>query len=340
MVRGLVIGKFLPPHLGHSYLIEQALKGCDQLTILVCDRPEYEIPAETRRNWLAELHPQADIRVITDRLDDDDSKGWAEHTRVFLGYAPDKVFTSEDYGDAYAKHLGAVHIPVDKRRCTIPVSGTAVRDDPWHNWQYLSRLVRAYFAKRICILGAESTGTTTLARALAERLDTVWVPEYGRDYTIRNKRRLEREGWKTDDFIRIAKRQNELEDQAARRANKVLICDTDSFATSIWHERYMGGRSWQVEMEAAGRKYDLYLLTDVNIPLEQDGTRDGDEHVREWMHQRFMDKLRFWGKPFVIISGTPEERLEQAAGILERLLHDDAVTIEGLQRNHWHPGSL
>jgi len=335
MTRGIIAGKFLPPHKGHSYLIEQAQKQCDQLTVLICDRPEYPIPAKLRKQWLQQIHPGVTFMVIKDILDDDDSKAWAENTITVLGYKPDIVFSSETYGPGYAKYMNARHVMVDQPRTAVPISATMIRDDPWKYWGYLHSVVRGYFARRICLVGSESSGTTTLTKALAEHYRTGWVAEYGRDYTIQNMKRLERDGWKTADFVRIAKRQNELEDEAACQANKLLFCDTDSFATSIWHERYMGTRSYETEALAAGRRYDIYLLTDTHIPFEDDGTRDGEAY-REWMQQRFEDKLRFWGKPYIVITGGPQERLEQAIAIIDRIKADRAVQLPGLIRNRWH----
>lgn len=336
MTRGVAVGKFLPPHLGHSYLIEQALAGCDQLTVMVIDRQEYSISAKLRQQWLQAMHPKACVVIVHDTLDDNDSPGWARHTIKFLGYTPDVVFSSEAYGERWAKAMGCRHVLVDKARRVVPISGTEVRADPWKNWKYLHPVVRAYFCRRFCIVGAESTGTTTLAKALAKHYCTTWVPEYGHDYTLENWDKLEQAGWQTADFVKIADEQNRREDEAAQSADKLLICDTDAFATGVWHERYMGGRNYGVEARAIGRRYDLYLLTDVNIPFEQDGIRDG-EHLRQWMHQRFQDKLRFWDRPFVIVRGTPEQRLAQAIKLVDLIINEDAVRLPGITRDAWHP---
>ena len=135
--------------------------------------------------------------------------------------------------------------------------------------------------KRVAIVGAESTGKTTLAQQLAEHFGTVWVPEYGREYTEVS---VGREAffdykWRNDEFVLIAQKQIELEDQLAKTANRVLICDTDVLATCIWQERYMGAWSPEVEKIAKQRTHDLYLLTDCDIPFAQDGLRDGSRSV-------------------------------------------------------------
>ena len=88
------------------------------------------------------------------------------------------------------------------------------------------------------------------------------------------------------EFEFIAARQNRREDALARRCDRLLVCDTDAFATRLWQERYQGCVSPEVVRAAEGRRMDLYLLTDCGIPFVQDGTRDG-EQLREPMQRRF-----------------------------------------------------
>jgi HTH-type transcriptional repressor of NAD biosynthesis genes len=320
MKRSLVVGKFYPPHAGHSYLIEEAGSYAKDVTVMVADRPEHQIPGELRRGWLEEMHPRAHIRLFKDNLDDNDSTGWGKSTLKFLGFRPDYVLSSEDYGDQYAAEMAAVHIELDKRRMHVPCSATKVRRDPYAMWEYLAPPVRAYFALRICIVGAESTGKTTLAKSLAKLYKTEWVPEYGRLYTEQNIADVFHHHWTDKEFIHITKTQNQMEDDTARRCNKVLICDTDAFATSIWYERYFHKRSSAVEGLAAGRAYDLYIVTDPDTPHIQDGYRDGNEGIRRWMHQRFIEKMEFWGKDYLLVSGSPDERLKQSAQVIDKLL--------------------
>jgi HTH-type transcriptional regulator, transcriptional repressor of NAD biosynthesis genes len=317
--RGLVIGKFYPPHRGHKYLIDSAQSQVDQLVVLVCDKAGQLPPAALRASWLREIHPAADVRVIKDIGHDDDSQIWADYTRQILGYAPDVVFTSEDYGQTYARLMGSQHIMVDKARTCVPISGTRVRQNPLTCWDFLEPPVRAYYVRRVVLVGAESTGKTTLAAALAEHYRTVWVPEYGREYTYIKVERGDFDTWTPDEFVLIANEQNTLEDKLAREANRVLICDTDAFATTIWHRRYVGERHPAVEAIAAPRKYALYLLPDIKTPFVQDGVRDG-EHIREWMQGVFVQELERLGKPYAHIAGTHEQRMVQAIKLIDGLL--------------------
>src|SRR3989344_3768303 len=101
--RGVVIGKFYPPHRGHKYLIDRARSQCDQLTVIVCWKSTQLISGVERARWIQEIHPDVHVKLLDDeRLTDDDSEGWAKNTLDVLGFTPDAVFTSESYGDPYA----------------------------------------------------------------------------------------------------------------------------------------------------------------------------------------------------------------------------------------------
>jgi NadR type nicotinamide-nucleotide adenylyltransferase len=271
---------------------------------------------------LRELHPATTVLITPDDIPDDQgaatSKAWAARTLELLdGRAPDVVFSSEDYGPRYAACMGARHISVDPARSRFPVSGTAVRADPWRTAEFLAPVVRARFVRRVCVLGAESTGTTTLARDLAGHYGCAWVPEYGRTYV--EQRQTPTIDWHTDDFVHIARRQQAEEDTAARRGGRLLICDTDALATSVWHERYLGTTSPEVTRLAAARSYSLYILTGDDIPFVQDGTRDG-EHIRSWMTERFRQVLIARTNPWIEVRGTRDERLATACAGIDRLL--------------------
>ena len=316
---GLVVGKFYPPHLGHKYLIDTATEQCEKVTVIVLWKRSETIPGSMRADWLRRIHPNVFIKIVEDyKLDDDDSEGWAKFTLDILGYVPDAVFTSESYGDPYASFMGAIHVLVDRDRVTIPISATMVRSKPREYSQFLDPSVRSFFAHRVCVIGAESTGSTTLAKDLAKHFKTVWVPEYGRTYSEGRIYAQESDKWRSNEFEAIAKAQNALEDNLAEQSNGLVICDTDAFATGVWHERYMGYRSKKVEEIGQDRDHVLYILTGDEIPFVQDGLRDG-EKIRHQMHQTFIERLKESNKPFIIVTGTPEQRLKSAVTAIEQL---------------------
>lgn len=318
---GLTIGKFYPPHLGHHHLIATAQSQCEQVSVLVCWKPEQSVPVEVRVACLREEHPGAEVIAVPDTLPDDDTPGWAAYTLQLLGHgrAPDAVFTSEDYGDGYARALGATHVMVDRQRTTVPCSGTMIRARPLAHLEWLAPAMRAYYVRRVCVVGAESTGTTTLATALAAHYQTLWVPEYGREYCEKKYVAGWDVPWESAEFAHIAREQGRREDLAARRANRLLVCDTDALATGLWHQRYLQRRSPEVEAVVHARRYDLYLLTGDEIPFIQDGLRDG-EQIRHWMHELFVAELTATDRPWVLVRGNPEARLAQAVTRVDALL--------------------
>lgn len=170
---------------------------------------------------------------------------------------------------------------------------------------------------RICCVGAESTGKSTLVRALAERHRAASVPEYGRDYTVAKKTAGTNDHWSTVDFITIAVEQQRLEDAAATGA--VLFCDTDAMSTDLWHERYLGARSAAVDAIARMRTYDLFVICDIDVPWEADGIRLGSES-RAHMHRRFLDLISAERpEPTLLVSGDVERRMQLVDAEMQRL---------------------
>jgi HTH-type transcriptional regulator, transcriptional repressor of NAD biosynthesis genes len=316
---GVTVGKFYPPHCGHKRLIEFAQSRCDQLVVIVGSHPHEDPPADLRIQWLRQIHPGVRFELVDDVYPEDPDI-WATIATRVLGRSPDVAFAGESYGGAWARAMGCDFEMLDRTTDTEGCTGTTMRTDPMGNWECLEPCVRAYYVRRVCAVGAESTGTTTIARDLAAHYQTVWVPEYGREYfECRSEGAGAGRPWSTDEFVDIAEEQARREDLGALAADRVLICDTDPFATEIWHERYVGSQSTEVAAIAAGRRYGLYLLTGIDMPFIQDGFRDG-ETIREWMHGRFREELEIRGKPYLILEGNPLTRLSRAVERVDELL--------------------
>jgi HTH-type transcriptional regulator, transcriptional repressor of NAD biosynthesis genes len=318
---GVVVGKFWPPHRGHHFLIDAASARCERLTVIVAWRPEQDLAPELRAACLRENHPGVEVILVEDTVPADDSVGWAQYTRRILGAAPEAAFTSEGYGDAWAAAMGAEHVCLDRARVKVPCSATMIRADPLGHLHWLSPFMRAAYVRRVCVVGAESTGTSTLALDLATHYGTVRVSEYGREYCERKWADGYTTDWTSEEFVHIASEQSRREDEAARRAERVLVCDTDAFATALWHRRYLSERSPAVEALARERRADLYLLTGDEIPFVQDGTRDG-EAVRHWMHQAFAEELEGTGRRWALVCGPREGRTARAVALVDELLRE------------------
>ncbi len=318
--KGLILGKFMPPHNGHKFLIETAAKQVDELTVLVCSIQSEPIKGVLRYAWMKALFPHLRVLHVTDENPQepaDHPDFWEIWTNTILKNCPDGidiVFTSEDYGDELAKCLQAQHVLVDKERATVPISASKIRNSPFENWEYIPKQVRSYFIKRVVLTGPESTGKTVLSKQLAEHFQTVWVSEYGRQISEERGDDLT-----PMDFAHIAGGQLVSEDKAAEKANKVLFCDTDLIVTEVWGEIFMGQcPTWIIEMNHL-RRYDLFLLLSPDIPWIDDGTR-GYSDIRERQYKRIKDELVSRNLPYVEISGSYTERFNKAVDEVKKLL--------------------
>ena len=211
----------------------------------------------------------------------------------------------------------------------------------------LDPTIGARLTRRVVALGAESTGTTTLAEQLAERLDAPSVPEFLRHYA---EERAAEAGsiwdvtWTTDDFDTVAEGQDRLEAEIvtawASNADRssptpmsppLVVCDTDALATAIWHRRYVGSPAPRFLRRATERRVTLYLLTSpAGVDFEQDGLRDG-EHIREEMTGWFREALHEQGAPWIEVTGSTSERLEQAIEAIGQIT-SEPVLKQGIER--------
>lgn len=162
--------------------------------------------------------------------------------------------------------------------------------------------------KKVVIIGPESTGKSTLAQQLAVHFDCLWVEEYAREFLENLDRPYE-----FDDLLSIAQGQLSLEDRLAAQSDKLLICDTDLQVIQVWSEHKYGKVHDWVRRQIEERHYDLYLLTDIDIPWEDDPLREHpDPDMRRHFFEVYQGLLEKSPTSFNIISGSPEERLERA----------------------------
>jgi nicotinamide riboside kinase len=194
---------------------------------------------------------------------------------------------------------------------------TLVRLDPIRHWSLLHPVVQRDLTIRVCVVGAESTGKTTLVRALSGKHKTKGVEEFGRAYTLDKKAAGTNDTWTTDDFVMIASEQQRLEDAAALGAGPLFFCDTDAMTTALWHERYQGAVSAAVEHLGNTRTYDLFVLCDTDFPWQQDEIRLGAD-TRTVMHDRFLQELNIRTEPWVLVTGSVDERIVQVEAALEQ----------------------
>jgi NadR type nicotinamide-nucleotide adenylyltransferase len=296
---GVVLGRFLPVHDGHRYLIELAQRFAEHVHVFVRVAGDDPIPWEVRRGWLAELFPGVAVTGV-----DESQASWP--ARILAEVRPDYLFGGEGWGPPLAERLGATYIVVD--RAPIPVTGTRVRADPWASERYLPPPVRAWYTRRVSVIGAESTGKTTLARALARHYDTAWAPE--------RLRTLRRHSLTPTDLTLAAQGQQADADLLARRASRVLFCDTDPLTVRLWCERLFGAApSWLPGISSP----HLYLLCAADVPFTGDDQHNTPTERREF-HAACERELVRLGLPYAILDGPLDGRLPRAIEAVDALL--------------------
>lgn len=319
---GLTLGKYAPFHRGHQYVVETALREMDEVFVIIYDCPEtIDIPLSVRAGWIKKLYPG--VRVI---------KAWGGPNEV--GYTPEikrmhelyvlgllegqritHFYSSEPYGEHMSEALGAVDRRVDMERKTYKVSGTAVREAPYAQSAFLDPIVYRDMITKVVLLGAPSTGKTTLAAALAVRYDTVWMPEYGREYWEQHQvdRRLSKE-----QLVEIAEGHMEREERLFREARRYAFVDTNAITTYMFSFYYHGDAHPRLAELAriAVSRYDLVFVCDTDIPYDDTWDRSGDVQRMEFQAAIIAD-LEQRGVRYTLLSGTVEQRMRHVAEALE-----------------------
>ena len=312
---GLTLGKFAPFHRGHQALLETALREVRHLIVIVYEAERTtDMPLSIRAAWIRTRYPSVEVLEAPAGPEDtgyspDVMRKQESFLRSFLaGRRIDAFYSSEPYGDHVSRALGCVNRVVDPGRTAVPVSGTMIRADPWSYRHFLDPNVRADLVLRIVFVGGPSTGKTTLATALAERLGEPWCPEFGRDYWFEHQvdHRLS-----MAELELIAREQAALERRYAREARRVLVVDTCPLTTwayaRYWFETT--SRTLDAVLEDYLRLPRRWWLCDEDIPFDDSPDRSGPAS-RHAIQRLNIGALRGHGIGFRTVSGTLPARIE------------------------------
>lgn len=315
-----MLGKFLPFHKGHIALIDFARERCDELTILICAAGSEDIPGSTRLEWVSEFYAaDTNARPVLIEYDENSlpntsvssrkvAKVWAEFIKEKIaGF--DLVFSSEKYGDHLAEYLDARHIYFDPQRSGVPVSGTRIRANPLKFWDFLPANVQPYFVKKVCLIGTESTGKSTMAEKLANHFKTVFVPEMAREIIEKTMECT------PEHLLQIADLHARAIVEAKKTANRLLFIDTDVNITRSYSRFLFGSELAVAEWVEKANRCDLYLYLESDSEYVQDGSRlDKKERDRlDREHQKVFDDR---GIEFAPINGNWEEKFQSAVDLV------------------------
>jgi NadR type nicotinamide-nucleotide adenylyltransferase len=336
--RGLTLGKFAPLHKGHQLVIETALREMDEVMAIIYDCPETtDVPLTVRANWIRTLYPSV---MVIEAWDGPVEVGDTDlirktHEDYILNQLKIRdvthFYSSEFYGDHVSRALGAVNRIVDSSRSAVPISGTEIRRDPFAFRDFLHPRVYRDLVTNVVFLGAPSTGKSTIAERLANEFETVWMPEYGREYWHQYQvdRRLTLE-----QLEEIAEGHLAREEEMLQSANRFLFSDTNALTTAMFAMYYHGELTVKLAALAnqAVARYDVVFLCDTDIPYDDTWDRSGELN-RDVFHKQIVADLIMRKVPFLTLSGPLDDRVDYAKTILSRhrkysslanqLIHDE-----------------
>jgi HTH-type transcriptional repressor of NAD biosynthesis genes len=321
--RGMTLGKFAPFHKGHQFLIETALSEMNEVIVIIYDCPETtSIPLNIRADWLRKLYPK--VQVIEAWDGPTEVGNTPEIKKKHEDYILNRLkiqgithfYSSEFYGEHISLALGSINRIVDNHRKTVPISGTEIRQNTFKFRDYLHPWVYRDLITNIVFLGAPSTGKTTLVSRLAQEYDTVWMPEYGREYWENNQvnRRLSLE-----QLVEIATEHLNREEALLYQANRYLFTDTNAITTymfSLYYHNTAAPQLTELANRAASR-YDLVFVCDTDIPYDDTWDRSGEVN-RGIFQKQIISDLITRKIPFFLVQGELEKRVNYVKSILNK----------------------
>lgn len=175
--------------------------------------------------------------------------------------------------------------------------------------------------KKVVVIGPESTGKSTLCEQLAAHFKTKWVPEYAREYLLAH-------GAKYDyaDLEKIAIGQIAAEDEIYNSAFRTqhsafIFIDTDAYVMKVWSEFVFNKCDNKILNNIVNRKYDLYLLCNIDLPWIADELREyPDPERREQLFHYYKDAMINQQVPWVEIKGDYDTRLQIAITAVNTIL--------------------
>jgi HTH-type transcriptional repressor of NAD biosynthesis genes len=343
---GVTIGKFYPLHKGHELMIEMAASQLDELVVIVSSEPDifeyttwaanaalddrYDIIKKKYAGRNITVLKHIDIigppKTVDEHGTATDPAFWDYWLNIFSILAPDAThFVSSDrYGRKAAELMAIDWFAVDPDRELIDISATRIRANPLKEWKYISREFRPMFVKKVVVVGAESSGKSTLVKDLGKAWNSPAVPEYGR---IMTEIVGDRE-WEVEDFHTIVLRQQAMNTHAAMESETgIIFIDTEAYTTYLYCVEYLNIKSETLIRMHQREEFDLVVLVPNNIPWVDDGSRiQSDPKKRHAFVNSILIKVaaRYGSRMVHIKTSGREERVAELTGpILKYIIKEE-----------------
>ncbi|MBE6151055.1 MAG: multifunctional transcriptional regulator/nicotinamide-nucleotide adenylyltransferase/ribosylnicotinamide kinase NadR [Firmicutes bacterium] len=330
---GMYGGSFNPLHLGHVNDIIEAANQCEKLYVVLSNTNDpNEIDHRERLMWLKSITSDMENVEVFEIFDKNTSKetyDWTLGAQDIKNYIKDKidvVFSGDDYKgrniwESLYPESEVVYFPRDE----INISSTQIRENPFKYYDYLPTIVQRHYVKKVCVIGTESCGKSTLVRNLAKYFNTTYVEEAGRFICdeaggIDNMQKYH--------YFEILFKHKQLEKDALNNANRVLLIDTDSLITLYYYQLGFGNETQEdKDFESIAtaishlNDYDLYIFLEPDVKWVQDGTRTyGDDDIRKENNDKLKKILDTNGIKYVSIKGNYQERYAQSKEKVKQLI--------------------
>lgn len=324
-----VIGRFLPPHIGHLSMVKFANQFAQRTTLLVEQDLNEAIPVDDRVHWLKQSVHENEVNVIplygihppSPPADEEGAKEfWLYWKNLIAQCAPniDVLISSDDYGQRLAQDQNVPWLPFDRK--TFPISATIVKERPWDRYQWLVPAAREALLRRLVIVGAESTGKSHLCEHLAHtgQNPTVFVPEYAEHWI----RRHANQNWDSETLLTFLNGQTASRNGLRAVANRWMCEDSHALTTAVWAE-YLGHHdlATQAYNQAQNdRPHHIIVCSTKGAVWEADVHRPEQSDL-DFFEEKFIEKLDEWGWDYSVVSGDWDTRTAQGVAVRERFLY-------------------